>query len=193
MEKREAEEIRKTKETEIRVRINLDGEGKSSLNTSFPFWNHMLTQFALHGLFDLEIEGRGDVEVDFHHLVEDLGICMGKAVKKALGERRGISRYGFSLVPMDEALVQVVVDISGRPYLSFTPPWREKEFELAEGFFRAFSTHAGITLHIHVLSGESVHHILEALFKAFGLSLSRAVQEEPRRKKKIPSSKGGLE
>jgi len=189
MDNREAEITRKTQETEVKLYLNLDGKGKSEINTNYPFLNHMLSLFCTHGFFDMRIVARGDIEVDYHHLVEDVGICLGEAVKKALGEKRGIKRYGYSFVPMDEVMVQIAIDISGRPLLIFN---LSSQFELAREFFRGFSSQAGITLHINLYYGEGFHHIMEATFKAFALSLDEATKIDKRREG-IPSTKGRIE
>lgn len=187
---------RNTKETRVLVEIRLDGSGKAELNTGVPFLDHMLTLFAVHGIFDLKIEAAGDLEVDSHHTVEDVGICLGMALSKALGDRTAIARYGHASIPMDEALASVSLDLSNRPFLVYeTPPMPDKtgEFEtaLAPEFFRALSQHGGVTLHINVPYGANAHHILEAAFKAFARALAAAVSFDPRRSG-IPSSKGAL-
>jgi imidazoleglycerol-phosphate dehydratase len=187
---------RNTKETRISVEITLDGTGKTELNTGVAFLDHMLTLFAVHGLFDLRIEATGDLEVDAHHTVEDIGICLGLALSKALGDRKGIVRYGQFTVPMDEALASVSLDLSNRPFLVYdTPPMADRtgefETELAPEFFRAFCQNGGATLHIRVLYGTNTHHMIEAAFKAFARALGMAVSFDPRRSG-IPSSKGAL-
>ncbi len=187
---------RSTKETQISAEIALDGTGRAELNTGVPFLDHMLTLFAVHGLFDLTIKATGDLKVDAHHTVEDIGICLGLALSKALGERKAIVRYGHFTVPMDEALASVSLDLSNRPFLVYdTPPMADRtgEFEtqLAPEFFRAFCLKGGLTLHIRVLYGTNTHHMLEATFKAFARALSMAVSLDPRRSG-IPSSKGAL-
>ncbi len=187
---------RSTKETQISAEIALDGTGRAELDTGVPFLDHMLTLFAVHGLFDLKIKATGDLEVDAHHTVEDIGICLGLALSKALGERKAIVRYGHFVVPMDEALASVSLDLSNRPFLVYdTPPMAERtgEFEtqLAPEFFRAFCQNGGLTLHIRVLYGANTHHMLEATFKAFARALSMAISLDPRRSG-IPSSKGAL-
>lgn len=187
---------RKTKETDITLNLTLDGQGKSSIQSGVSFMDHMLTLFSVHGFFDLNIKGAGDVEVDDHHTVEDLGICLGQAFKSALGDLSGICRYGFSVIPMDEALAQVAVDISNRPYLHFAVPIKDQKVgtfdtALAKEFFRALVLHAGLTLHITVEHGENTHHIIEAVFKALGRALGQAVSPEPRTKGPL-SSKGSL-
>jgi imidazoleglycerol-phosphate dehydratase len=187
---------RKTKETDIKVKLSLDGQGVVMIHTGVPFLDHMLTLFAVHGFFDLDIEAEGDLEVDAHHTVEDLGICLGSALNKALGDRAGIRRYGHSTTPMDETLAIVTLDLSGRPYLVYrTPQFSDRvgqfETELAPEFFRAFCQHGGVTLHIEVPYGANTHHMLEAIFKAWGRALDDATRLDERRKG-IPSSKGSL-
>jgi imidazoleglycerol-phosphate dehydratase len=194
---REGRISRKTKETEIELVLRLDGEGRAEVATGVGFFDHMLTLFARHGLFDLEIKAKGDLYVDPHHTVEDVGICLGKAFAKAVGEPVGIVRYGHGIVPMDEALAEAVVDISGRPYLVFEadlPPGRVGEFdiELAEEFMRAFSVNARITLHLLLRYGKNAHHCIEGLFKAQARALGAAVRIDPRIKG-VPSTKGMLE
>jgi imidazoleglycerol-phosphate dehydratase len=187
---------RTTKETQISAEILLDGTGRAELNTGVPFLDHMLTLFAVHGLFDLKIKATGDLEVDAHHTVEDIGICLGAALSKALGDRTGITRYGHFTVPMDEALAMVSLDLSNRPFLVYdTPPMSDRtgEFEtdLVPEFFRAFCQNGGVTLHVRVLYGSNTHHMLEAAFKAFARALNMAIAFDPRRSG-IPSSKGAL-
>lgn len=187
---------RKTKETDIALSIKLDGKGKTSVDSGVSFMDHMLTLFGVHGFFDLDVKGAGDVEVDDHHTVEDLGICLGQAFKKALGDLSGICRYGFSAIPMDEALAQVTVDVSNRPYLHYDAPIKDQKVgtfdtALAKEFLRAFSLHAGLTLHVGVLHGENTHHMIEAVFKALGRALSQAVSPETRSPGPL-SSKGAL-
>ena len=176
---------RKTGETSIDLEIELDGSGRGEITTSVPFMDHMLNLFARHGLFDLKIAGKGDREVDDHHLVEDLGICLGMAIKKALGGKEGIARYGAALAPMDESLCSVVLDLSGRPYLIYHAELGEARIgdfdaSLLREFFKALSDHGGITLHVNVLYGKNNHHIAEAVFKSFALALRRAVQHDDR-------------
>ncbi len=187
---------RKTKETDIKLSLKLDGLGTTSIRTGVSFMDHMLTLFGVHGFFDLDIEGAGDIEVDDHHTVEDLGICLGQAFKTALGDLSGICRYGFSVIPMDEALAQVTVDISNRPYLHFDAPIKDQKVgtfdtALAKEFFRALALHAGLTLHIKVEHGDNTHQIIEAVFKALGRALGQAASPEPRSKGPL-SSKGSL-
>jgi imidazoleglycerol-phosphate dehydratase len=187
---------RTTMETRVLVEICLDGTGAVDVNTGVPFLDHMLTLFAVHGLFDLKVTAKGDLEVDAHHTVEDIGISIGQALSKALGDRKGITRYGHFTVPMDEALACVTLDLSNRPFLIYdAPPMAERtgEFEtqLAPEFFRAFCQHGGITMHIRILYGTNTHHMLEAAFKALGRALAASVSPDPRRST-IPSSKGTL-
>ena len=187
---------RKTKETDIKLNLNLDGQGVTSIQSGVSFMDHMLILFGVHGFFDLEIKGDGDVEVDDHHTVEDLGICLGQALKQALGDLSGICRYGFSVIPMDEALAQVAVDISNRPYLHYEAPIKDQKVgtfdtALAKEFLRALSLHAGLTLHVKVIHGDNTHHIIEAVFKALGRALGQAVSLEPRTTGPL-SSKGSL-
>jgi len=199
MSKREAEVKRITKETSIELKLVLEGTGQYKIETGIPFLNHMLSLFARHGLFDLKIEARGDLEVDIHHTNEDVGICLGEAVKKALGDKRGIKRFGFFYVPMDEVLARVVLDISGRPSLHLRAEERpapslqeEKGYDIedARQFLQAFVINSG-TMHISVLQGGDAHHILEAIFKAWGKALDEATQLDSRIKD-IPSTKGAL-
>lgn len=195
---RTARVARKTGETEVKVSLNLDGEGKADVSTPVAFLDHMLVLFSTHGLFDITVKAAGDVEVDNHHTVEDIGICLGQAFREALGERKGIARFGESFVPMDEALAQAVVDISGRPYLVFNVRLTvEKvgglEAELAREFFQAFVIHCGLNLHLNLIHGVNNHHILEAVFKAWARALARAVVLDPRRGDEVPSSKGSLD
>ncbi len=185
---------RQTKETDIHLELTIDGQGQADLQTGVPFLDHMLTLFAVHGFFDLKLKAQGDLEVDAHHTVEDIGICLGKALSEALGDRRGIRRYGHAVVPMDEACASVVLDLSNRPYLVYqVPPLTSEvgqfETELVPEFFRAFALHGGVTLHLQVHYGINTHHILEALFKAWGRALDQATSLDERRSG-IPSSKG---
>jgi imidazoleglycerol-phosphate dehydratase len=187
---------RKTSETEIILRISLDGEGRSLIRTGIPFFDHMLTLFSRHGLIDLDVEAKGDIEVDYHHTVEDVGLALGAALAKALGDKSGIRRYGSAYVPMDEALARVVVDCSGRPYLAYEVPRGVEAiglfpFQLVEEFLRAFSVQAGLTLHVSILAGRDAHHMAEAIFKALGRALDVAVSRDDR-VKGIPSTKGVL-
>ena len=193
---RTANITRKTKETKIRVKLDLDGSGQCSLNTSVGFLDHMLTLLAAHGSFDLELKGEGDLWVDQHHTVEDIGICLGQAFAECLGDRKGIRRYGHQLVPMDEALAGVAVDLSNRPYLVYNVPGlseRVGEFETAliQEFFRAFVVKAGVTMHVNVPYGENSHHIIEAVFKAWARSMRQACQVQAD-VDAVPSTKGVL-
>jgi len=187
---------RKTRETEVALELNLDGGGAHQVETTIPFLNHMLEVWAKHGLLDLSVKARGDTEVDLHHTVEDVAICLGKAFREALGDARGIVRYGTAFVPMDEALASVVVDCSNRPYLSFKAPLgraRIGNFDvgMVQHFLHSFSLNAGVTLHVNLHYGENLHHITEAIFKAFGRALSAASRLNPR-VSGVPSTKGSL-
>ncbi|HEY3347730.1 MAG TPA: imidazoleglycerol-phosphate dehydratase HisB [Nitrospirota bacterium] len=187
---------RNTAETQINLSLNIDGTGKFEIATSVPFLDHMLTLMARHGQFDLHVHAKGDIQVDYHHTVEDVGIVLGQAFKKALGEMKGIRRYGFAKIPMDETLAEAVLDISGRPGLVYNvamPKGKVGEFdvELAFDFFKALSNHAGITLHINLEYGDNLHHIIEAIFKAFGRAMSDACRLDPR-VSGVPSTKGLL-
>ncbi|MCX5642811.1 MAG: imidazoleglycerol-phosphate dehydratase HisB [Candidatus Omnitrophica bacterium] len=195
--KRKTKVYRKTKETEISVALNLDGSGGSDIEIPIGFLAHLVTAFTQHSLMDLKVRAKGDLEVDQHHLTEDLGLVLGQALAKALSDKKGIRRFGFAAVPMDEALVETTVDISGRPYLFLELPRlpRDKghfEFGDAREFLNAFVKTSGITLHIETRRGQNQHHILEALFKSLGRALKEAVSLEPRLKGKIPSTKGEL-
>ena len=187
---------RKTRETDIRIDLTLDGEGHSKVDTSIAFMDHMFELMAAHGYMDINVSAMGDIEVDYHHTVEDLGICLGKAVNDALGEKRGITRYGQAMIPMDDALANVVIDISNRPYLSYRVSLEEYvtgnfNVRLIEEFFRAFVNHAGITMHIELYYGNDPHHSAEAIFKAFARAFDKASQMEER-SKDVPSTKGIL-
>lgn len=187
---------RQTLETSIKVALELDGTGKAAVNTKIGFFDHMLTLLSVHSLIDLNVECNGDIEVDGHHSVEDTGIAMGDAFRGAIGDRKGIRRYGTFYIPMDEALAMVSLDISNRPFLVFeagelAPMIGSFDTELAEEFFRAFAFHAGITLHIKVLYGKNSHHKIEAVFKALGHALRQAIEKDPK-VDGIPSSKGVL-
>ena len=182
---RKASIERITKETQIRLSLNLDGKGKAKICTSVPFLDHMLDLFTRHGLFDMEVEAKGDIDIDFHHTVEDIGIVLGQAFKEALGDKKGIHRYGQATVPMDETLAAVAIDLSGRPYLVYNvsiPKVKIGEFdvELVREFFQAFVNNCGANLHINVMYGENVHHILEACFKAAARALDQATRVDPR-------------
>jgi imidazoleglycerol-phosphate dehydratase len=187
---------RKTRETEILLQLNVDGTGDASVETTIPFLNHMLEAMGKHGLLDLRVSARGDTEVDLHHTVEDVGICLGKALFEALGEKRGIVRFGTAYVPMDEALASVHLDISGRPYLSFNVPLTKTkvgtfDLDLLKDFFRAFAMNAMLNVHVNLHYGENLHHISEAIFKAFGRALAEASRLNPR-VQGVPSTKGSL-
>lgn len=190
---RKAEIKRKTKETDISLKINLDGRGDYSIDTSIPFLDHMLSLMSKHSLMDMTLKARGDIAIDYHHTVEDIGIVMGQAVKQALGNMKGIMRYGSADVPMDEALAMVSLDISGRPYLVYKAAKKSKiksfDPDLIEDFLQAFVSQAGITLHVNVPYGRNTHHIIEAVFKALGRALKEAVSIDPK-VKGVPSTKG---
>src|SRR5258705_10285232 len=193
---RVAETRRKTKETDVQVKLNLDGSGRSLLDTGLPFLDHMLTLFAKHGLFDLDIKCKGDLEIDDHHSVEDIAITFGEALTKALGDKAGIRRYGEAIVPMDEALCRSVIDLSGRFYLVYEVQTRRQKIgnfsvELAEHFWRSFAETARFNLHIDCLRGRNTHHILEGTFKATARALRQAVERDPR-VIGVPSTKGVL-
>ena len=194
---RTAEINRKTNETDIKLRLNLDGTGKSEINTGCGFLDHMLTLFARHGGFDLTVSCKGDTKVDYHHTVEDIGIALGDAFKSALGDMRGITRYGSFILPMDESLIMTAVDISGRSHLSYgltIPAQKVGDFdtELTEEFYLGFVRHSAITLHIKQLSGTNSHHIIEGAFKSVARSLAAAVKIDENRRDEIPSTKGVL-
>ncbi len=194
---RTAEVVRDTSETQIRVAINLDGTGQQKLNTGVPFLDHMLDQIARHGLIDLDIEAKGDLHIDAHHTVEDVGITLGQAFARALGDKKGIRRYGHAYVPLDEALSRVVIDFSGRPGLEFHVPFKRSmigsfDVDLTHEFFQGFVNHANMTLHIDNLRGENAHHQCETVFKAFGRALRMAAELDPRAAGIIPSTKGSL-
>ena len=208
MKKRKSKVHRKTKETEIKIELNIDGSGKSKINYPIPFLGHMFTLFSKHGLFDLKLTAKGDVEVDLHHLIEDTGLSLGEAFKKTLGAKKKIERYGHAIVPMDESLAEVktAVDISGRPHFTFKAKFAKEllyakigkervklylDPEMLREFFESFVYKAGITLHIDLKRGKNTHHKIEAIFKAFGMALSKACQINPR-KKGVPSTKGLL-
>ena len=192
---RQASLTRKTNETEIQLSWNLDGTGVSSINTTIPFLDHMLDLFTRHGHFDISLQAKGDTQIDFHHTVEDIGIVLGETFKKAVGDKAGIRRYGFFMLPMDEALAEIALDISNRAYLNFDVPKTEPlqffDNSLFKEFFSAFVNHAGITLHVRIISGDNTHHIFEAIFKGLARALSLALQLDPRQVG-IPSTKGML-
>lgn len=206
--KRKSKIHRKTKETDIRIELNIDGSGKSKINYPIPFLGHMFTLFSKHGLFDIKLTAKGDVDVDLHHLVEDTGLALGEAFKKALGTKKKIERYGHAVIPMDESLAEVktAVDISGRPHFTFKAKFPKEllyaklnkeriklylDAEMLREFFEAFVYKAGVSLHIDLIRGKNTHHKIEAIFKAFGVALSKACQINPR-KKGVPSTKGIL-
>jgi imidazoleglycerol-phosphate dehydratase len=194
---RTATVTRKTTETEIAVTLNLDGTGKATLATGVPFLDHMLDQVARHGMFDLDVAAQGDLHIDAHHTVEDVGITIGQAVAKALGGKKGIRRFGHAYVPLDEALSRVVIDFSGRPGLEFHVPFTrgligEFDVDLVHEFFQGFVNHAQVTLHVDNLRGANAHHQAETAFKAFGRALRMAVELDPRAAGTVPSTKGTL-
>jgi imidazoleglycerol-phosphate dehydratase len=194
---RTAEVTRNTGETQIRVAVNLDGTGVQSLNTGVPFLDHMLDQIARHGLIDLDIDAKGDLHIDAHHTVEDVGITLGQAFAKAIGDKKGIRRYGHAYVPLDEALSRVVIDFSGRPGLEYHVPFTRSmigsfDVDLAHEFFQGFVNHALVSVHIDNLRGVNAHHQCETVFKAFGRALRMAVELDARSAGTIPSTKGSL-
>ncbi len=197
MTARTASVERNTNETQISIQLNLDGTGQSSLKTGLPFFEHMIDQIARHGMLDLNIDAKGDLEIDAHHTVEDVGITLGQAFSQAIGDKKGVVRYGHAYVPLDEALSRVVIDFSGRPGLEFRvqfPRARVGEFDvdLTHEFFQGFVNHANVTLHIDSLSGVNSHHIAETIFKAFGRALRMAAAPDERMQGIIPSTKGSL-
>ena len=194
---RNASITRNTAETQISVRLNLDGTGVAKLATNVPFLDHMLDQVARHGMVDLEVEARGDLHIDAHHTVEDIGIAFGQSLAKALGDKKGIRRFGHAYVPLDEALSRVVVDLSGRPGLEFQVPFTrarigEFDVDLVHEFFQGFVNHALVTLHVDNLRGANAHHQCETVFKAFARALRMAVEPDPRAAGAVPSTKGSL-
>ncbi len=197
MRERKIEIKRKTKETQIELNLNIDGTGECSIDTGIPFMNHMLELLGKHALFTLDISAKGDIDVDYHHLVEDLGLVLGDAMNRALGECRGIVRYGFSLLPMDDALARVAVDLGGRPYLVYSIDNRKRKIRdfdlgLIEHFFRSFVDHSKINLHIAQLYGKDPHHAYESVFKGVAHALRMACAVDARSKNEIPSSKGTI-
>jgi len=191
-----AEVKRKTGETDVTVGIKLDGEGRYDISTTVGFLDHMLALMSRHSLIDMEIRAAGDTQVDFHHLTEDTGICIGQAIAKALGDKRGIRRYGSCLLPMDEALVMSAIDLSGRPYLAYNLDIRRRKVgdfdtELVQEFFQALANNSAATIHLKQLNGRNAHHIIEAAFKGFGRALRQAIEPDPRNSD-IPSTKGSL-
>ena len=196
--RRQAEINRKTNETDISVFLDIDGNGISEIETGVPFLDHMLHQISSHGLFDLNIKAIGDIEIDDHHTNEDVGIALGKAFSESLGDRKGINRFGHFLAPLDEALIQITLDCSGRPHLSYNLKIQSSKIgsydtELVREFFIAFVNNSGITLHINQIQGVNAHHIVEATFKAFSRAMRMATEIDKRRSETIPSSKGMLE
>ena len=197
MKPRRAQIERKTAETDIRVRLNLDGQGRYAVSTGIRFLDHMLELFTRHGGFDLDLQVRGDLDVDQHHTVEDIGLALGEAVKQAVGSKRGINRAGYFIMPMDETLALAAVDLSGRPYLALHAPMRARlvgdlQAELLEDFFHGFASSAGANVHLKVGYGRSSHHIVEGLFKAFARALRFACSRDSRLKRQLPSTKGLL-
>lgn len=195
---RQARIERKTQETEVALSLNVDGSGASKITTTIPFFDHMLAAWSKHGLMDLTVEAHGDTEVDLHHTVEDVGIVLGKALREAVADKRGIVRYGTAFVPMDETLVVASVDVSGRPFLVFNVPAIQRgrvgsfDLDLLEEFFRAVAFNAEITLHVNLHYGKNLHHIAEAVFKAVGRALADATRTNPRTEGMLPSTKGSL-
>ena len=199
---RQSNQERKTKESTINISLNLDGSGIAKIDTGIGFFDHMLSHIAVQGIFDIEVKANGDLHVDTHHTIEDVGIVLGNAFKQAIGDKAGIKRIGFSYVPMDEALALVVVDFSNRPYSLIDIPWTGKYFgknqdeliplTLIEHFLQTFAINASLTLHVKVLSGKDDHHIAESVFKALGYSLDKASRLDPKRKGVVPSTKGVL-
>lgn len=194
---RTAEIVRNTNETKIRISIDLDGTGKSNLSTGIPFLDHMLDQVARHGLLDLTVQAEGDWEIDDHHTVEDIGITLGQALSKAVGDKKGLCRYGHAYVPLDESLSRVVIDFSGRPYLEFHVDFARQitgqfDLDLIREFFQGLVNHAAVSLHIDNLRGDNAHHQCETVFKAFGRALRMAVAVDPRAAGMVPSTKGLL-
>ncbi len=197
MTQRQASVERDTLETQIQVIVNLDGSGECKLDTGVPFLEHMLDQVARHGLIDLEIKAKGDLHIDAHHTVEDIGITLGQAFANAIGDKKGIVRYGHAYVPLDEALSRVVIDFSGRPGLEYNVDFKrssigEFDVDLFHEFFQGFINHANVTLHIDNLSGTNAHHIAETVFKAFGRAVRMAIADDPRMQGVMPSTKGSL-
>jgi imidazoleglycerol-phosphate dehydratase len=194
---RKAEVVRNTKETQIRVKLDLDGRGVARLATGLPFLEHMLDQVARHGMLDLEIDAQGDLHIDAHHTVEDIGITLGQALARAVGDKGGVRRFGYAYVPLDEALSRVVIDLSGRPGLEYHVPFTraligEFDVDLVHEFFQGFVNHAQATLHIDNLRGDNAHHQCETVFKAFARALRMALEADPRAQGAVPSTKGSL-
>ena len=197
MTDRQASVERNTLETQIQIKVNLDGTGESKLDTGVPFLEHMIEQVARHGLIDIEIAAKGDLHIDAHHTVEDIGITLGQAITQAVGDRKGIVRYGHAYVPLDEALSRVVIDFSGRPGLEYNAKYPrctvgEFDIDLLHEFFQGFVNHANVTLHIDNLRGDNSHHIAETIFKAFGRAVRMALTADPRMQGVMPSTKGSL-
>ena len=194
---RQVDVTRNTSETQIQITLNLDGTGKAELASGVPFLDHMLDQIARHGMIDLKVVAKGDTHIDDHHTVEDVGITLGQAIAKAVGDKAGITRYGYAYVPLDETLSRVVIDFSGRPGLEFHVPFSRArvgdfDVDLSIEFFRGFVNHAGVTLHIDNLRGINAHHQIETVFKAFGRALRMALTPDPRAAGQVPSTKGSL-
>jgi imidazoleglycerol-phosphate dehydratase len=194
---RQVDVTRNTSETKIQIALNLDGTGKAELASGVPFLDHMLDQIARHGMIDLKVVAKGDTHIDDHHTVEDVGITLGQAIAKAVGDKAGITRYGYAYVPLDETLSRVVIDFSGRPGLEFHVPFTRArvgdfDVDLSIEFFRGFVNHAGVTLHIDNLRGINAHHQIETVFKAFGRALRMALTPDPRAAGQVPSTKGSL-
>ena len=194
---RQARVERKTKETDIVLHLNIDGTGAAKIQTGIPFFGHMLEAWAKHGLVDLTVDAHGDLEVDLHHTVEDVGIVLGTALREALGDRRGIVRFGSAAIPMDETLVSAAVDISGRPFIVFNVPLSRArianfDLDLLKDFFRAFAFNAELNLHVNLHYGENLHHVAEAVFKAVGRAVAQATRLDPRIAGVVPSTKGSL-
>ena len=197
MKNRTAKIVRNTKETQIELELNLDGSGKYDIETGIPFFNHMLELFTRHGVFDITIRAKGDIEIDYHHTVEDVGIVLGQAFKQAVGDKAGMNRYGFFILPMDETLVRIAVDLSNRPILVYdlgNSDGRARDFNvsLCKEFFQAFANEAGANLHVKLEYGEEPHHIAEGAFKCFAKALNSAVAINPRLEGQIPSTKGSI-
>lgn len=197
MTARRADIARTTSETDIRVTLDLDGSGRAEVATGVGFFDHMLTALARHALIDLTVQAKGDLHIDDHHTVEDVGIVIGQAIRAALGDKRGIRRYGAALLPMDEALAEAAIDISGRPFLAWSVPFARPKIgtfdtELVEEFFRALAFNAGITLHVTLKAGTNAHHVAEACFKAVARALRMAAESDPRAAGAVPSTKGSL-
>ena len=195
---RQATISRKTNETQVSVTVNVDGTGANRISTGVGFFDHMLTALSRHALVDLTVAAKGDLHIDDHHTVEDVGIVLGQALRQALGDKRGIRRFGAALVPMDEALAEAAIDISGRPFLAWSVPFQRPKIgsfdtELVEEFFRAFAFNSGLTLHVTLKAGNNAHHVAEACFKAAARALRMAVEQDPRSAGAIPSTKGSLE